>query len=268
VWATPSACARLGLAAVRAGHDLRGVTFLATGVAVTEARRRQAEASGARVMVVYSSVDVSAPAYGCAAPAAVDDMHVMRDRCALICRQRPATAEGPVVDAILATALSPAAPRIAFNSETGDYGRLEERSCDCLFGELGLRGHISEIRSFEKLTGEGVTFARTDLQRILEEVLPRRFGGSAVDYQLQEEHVPGGATRLILRVSPSVGPVDEAALRGSLLADLGLSGASDGYNARLWRDAGTVEVRREAPLATRAGKVLPLQSAGYTGATR
>ena len=259
VWATPSACARLGLAATGAGQTLRGVTFLATGEAVTEARRRQAEVPGARVMAVYSSVDVSAPAYGCATPTDADDLHVMLDRCALICRSRPATTDGPMVDALLATALSPAAPKIALNTETGDYGRLEEHDCGCLFGALGLRHHLSDIRSFEKLTGEGVTFTRTDVQRILEEVLPGRFGGTSLDYQLAEEEAPSGATRLVLRVSPSAGDLDEADLRATLLAEIGRSGPSDQYNVDLWRSVGTLDIRRDPPLPTRAGKVLPFQ---------
>jgi hypothetical protein len=214
------------------------------------------------MMALYSSVDVSAPAYACATPRGADDMHVMDDRCAIICRPRPAVAAGPAVNAILATALSPAAPKIALNSETGDYADLAERDCGCLFGELGLRRHIGEIRSFEKLTSEGVTFARTDLYRILDEVLPRQFGGTVLDYQLAEEEGPRGTARLVLRVRPSVGYLDHEALRSALLAELGASGPSDEYNVRLWRSVNTVEIRREAPLATRAGKVLPLQLPG------
>jgi hypothetical protein len=259
LWVTPSAGARLGLAASRAGLDLRGATFLAAGEAVTGARRRQMEASGARVIAVYSSIDVSAPAYGCATPTEADDVHAMLQRSALVCRPRPASADGPIVDALLATSVSPAVPRIALNCETGDYARVEERDCGCRLGALGLRTHLSEIRSFEKLTGEGVTFARTNLQQILEEVLPARFGGTSLDYQLAEEEAPSGATRVVLRVSPSVGELDEAALRAALLTELGRGGLSEQYHVGLWRGVGTVEIRREPPLATRAGKVLPFQ---------
>ena len=37
--------------------------------------------------------------------------------------------------------------------------QIEQRPCGCLLGALGLTTHLSEIRSFEKLTGAGMTFA-------------------------------------------------------------------------------------------------------------
>src|SRR5688572_18397220 len=135
----------------------------------------------------------------------------------------------------------------------GDYARLEERPCACFLGELGLQTHLSEIRSFEKLTGEGVTFARSNLEKILEEMLPARFGGTHLDYQLGEID-EGGNVRVVLRVSPTVGPLDERAVREALLEALGHGDAVDQYQTGLWRGAGTVEVRRESPSATRAGK--------------
>jgi hypothetical protein len=46
---------------------------------------------------------------------------------------------------------------------------------------------------------------------ILEEVLPARFGGSPLDYQLLEEEDEQGFTRLSLLVSPRVALADENA---------------------------------------------------------
>jgi hypothetical protein len=123
---------------------------------------------------------------------------------------------------------------------------------------VGLTTHLSEIRSFEKLTAEGVTFMRTSLLHVLEETLPAHFGGSSLDYQLIEEESPDSATSLVLRVSPSVGELDEPALRAAFLAALGAGGVVDQHHAELLRRAGSVVIRRQAPLATAAGKVLPL----------
>jgi hypothetical protein len=215
------------------------------------------EGPGAQVIVGYSAVDVSLPAFGCRAPTAPDDVHVMMDRCALISRSRLTTADGPTVDAILATPLSPVVPRIALNTELGDYASIEERDCGCLLGELGARTHLTGIRSFEKLTGEGVTFVRSNLEQIVEQELPARFGGTSLEYQLAEEESPTGATRLVLRVSPKVGSVDETMLRQVLLASMGQGSLFQRYQAQIWQGAGTIEVRREEPLATLAGKVLP-----------
>ena len=132
-------------------------------------------------------------------------------------------------------------------------------------GQLGLRTHLSEIRSFEKLTGEGASFARGNVQRILEETLPARFGGTSVDYQLAEEESSDSATRLVLRISPSVGPLDDAAVRATLWDELGREGVVERHNAEVWRQVGTVQISREPPLATKAGKILPFHIAAPPG---
>jgi hypothetical protein len=102
-----------------------------------------------------------------------------------------------------------------------------------------------------------MTFVKTNLLRALEEVLPARFGGSSADYQVLEEEAADGILRLYLLVSPSVGVVDEVALRATFLQELSEDGALERYMVRMWDRADTVQVRREAPLATRAGKILP-----------
>jgi hypothetical protein len=262
---TPSAGARLGVAATAAGRELSGATFIIGGEPVTEARRRQIEATGARVVALYGSVEISWLSYSCAVPTAADDMHVLLDRVAVVQRQRQAAIDGPMVDALLFTLLTTEATKIALNAETGDYARVEERACGCLLGELGLCTHLSEVRSFEKLTGEGVTFARSSLERVLEVALPARFGGTSLDYQLAEEELANGRTRLILRVSPAVGAVDEPALRAAFLDELDEGGPSSQYQARVWENARTIELRREPPVATRAGKILPFALLGQTG---
>jgi hypothetical protein len=92
---------------------------------------------------------------------------------------------------------------------------------------------------------------------VLEAALPSRFGGSAVDYQLVEEAAADTSTRMVLRVSPSVGAVDEDALRAALLTELGRGGVVDQSHATLLRLAGSVQISRQPPIATGVGKVLP-----------
>jgi hypothetical protein len=60
-------------------------------------------------------------------------------------------------------------------------------------------------------------------------------------------------------VSPEVGEIDEDAIRTALLDELGRGSAVDQYQAGIWRNAQTIQIRRESPLSTRAGKVLPFQ---------
>jgi hypothetical protein len=160
---------------------------------------------------------------------------------------------------MLVTTLGETAPKICFNTETGDYGQIDEHECGCLLGQLGLTMHVSEVRSYEKLSSEGVTFVRSNLLTILEEILPSRFGGAGIDYQLVEEEAPDSSTRLVLRVSPSVGKVDEDELKRVLLAELGSGGIVDRHHAELLRRAGSVEISRQLPFATGVGKVLPFQ---------
>lgn len=258
IWTMASAGARLASAARRAGHDLRGVTLFVGSEAITEARREQMAASGARVLMRYTSTELPGLSYACATPRAPDDVHVTLDRYAIVPRRRAVGVDGPTVDAALITTLSPAAGAVMLNTELGDYARFEERPCDCVLGALGLTTHLSEIRSFEKLTSEGVTFLRANVEAILERELPDRFGGTSLDYQLAEEEAADGVIRLVLRIDPSVGPLDEAAVRELLLAALGRGGALERYQAGAWRSAGVLDVRRARPLATRVGKVLPL----------
>ena len=254
-----SAAARVAIAARDEGLDLTGVTFYVKSEPLTAARRQLIEDAGAQVIVLYGSMEVPTVGSGCATATSPDDMHLAADLLALITRPRVLGEGGPTVDALALTTLSPNAGKVCLNVEIGDYAGVEERDCGCLLGRLGLRTHISDVRGFDKLTGEGVTFLRASLESILEDVLPRQFGGTAMDYQLAEEETIGGITSLILRVAPSVGAVDEAALRSVLLHKLGEGGTVQQHMAALWRRAETVAIRREPPILTPAGKVLPFR---------
>ena len=162
-----------------------------------------------------------------------------------------------MVDALLLTTLSPHAGKIALNAELGDSAQIERRVCDCQLGRLGLTTHLSGMRSYEKLSSQGASFARSSLITILEEVLPARFGGTPLEYQLVEEEEAGGSTLMVLRVHPGIGDLDEAAVRQTVIQELGRGDLVDAYQARLVERAQSLVVRRLVPVATQAGKVLP-----------
>jgi hypothetical protein len=257
-----SPAVQLAITARSAGIDLRSVMFSAAGEPLTEARRRHLEATGARVFATYAATEMTAAATGCARPTAVDDVHFFDDRNAVVTRSRAVATGGPVVESMLFSSISASSPKILLNAELGDYARVERRGCDCELGRLGLRTHLSEIRSFEKLNSEGVSYARAHLLPVVEEVLPRRFGGASLHYQLVEEEAADTSTRLVLRVHPSVGAVDETALRERFLEELARGGSLlDRYQAELLGRARAVTIRREPPIATSAGKILPFQIA-------
>jgi hypothetical protein len=97
-----------------------------------------------------------------------------------------------------------------------------------------------------------------DMIRILEEVLPARFGGSALDYQLIEEEDEKGFTRLSLLVSPKIDIQDEKTVVKTVLDALGQGdGLAVGARAK-WGEAQTLQVKRMEPILTDRGKLMPL----------
>lgn len=260
-----SSAVRVAEAARARGIGLDGVSFITLGEPFTEAKQRALNAAGARPLVRFAFTEAGVIGYQCATPEGPDDVHCFTDSFGLIQRKRPVASHALVVDALLVTSLLPSTPKILLNVESGDYGVMTQKPCGCGLGALGLTTHLSEIRSFEKLSGEGMTFVQTDLLRILEEVLPARFGGTAADYQVVEEE-ERGILRLFLIISPRVGSIDEAGARRVFIAELEKEGGFASMGARIWQRADTVGVRRQWPLATKAGKILPFQLVKGTGA--
>jgi hypothetical protein len=253
-----SAAVRAANAARERGISLDGVVFDVRSEPLTEARRLDIEAAGAGVIASYGSNEITFVAAGCGGRRIADDMHLYAHEYALITRPRVIDAGSEPMQGLLVSTLSPFAPVIGLNTEMGDMATVDQPGPDCCrLGQLGLTTHLSNVRSFDKLTGEGVTVARSEMLQVLEVELPSRFGGTSIDYQLAEEAGPDGLVRLVLRVSPRIGGVDEASMRAALLAGLDQGGLVDRHMADLWRQAGTVIVRREEPVATAAGKVLP-----------
>ena len=161
------------------------------------------------------------------------------------------------MDAFHLTSLLPSAPKTLLNVGTGDYGKVFRNRCGCTLDKLGLVEHISKIRSFEKLSTEGMTYTQTDLIGLLEEVLPTQFGGRSTDYQLVEGETGTGKARLVLRIHPCIGPVDESAVARVFMEKLSEGGGFRPLGAAVWQRLETLTVEREEPAITKAGKILP-----------
>jgi hypothetical protein len=262
-----SSAVRVAHAARRMARPLDGVTTVLSGEPTTAAKRRLIEEAGAGVLVRYSLSEAGTIGYGCAAPTSADDLHFVAHSHALTTRSAPGALGQTESAALLVTNLTHVGAKILLNFETGDEARVERRDCGCLLSRLGLDRHISEVRSYEKLTGEGVTFVRTDLLRVLDEALPTQFGGSGADYQVIEDEDASAVTRLYLRASPRLGPLDEAALRRVFLSELGRDGTLQRYMSRVWELTETIQVTREEPIVTPGGKVLPFQLLKRRGRT-
>jgi hypothetical protein len=143
------------------------------------------------------------------------------------------------------------------NVESDDYGVIIERSCGCPLDALGFHQHIHSIRSYEKLTSEGMNFIGSDLISLLEEVLPTSFGGNPTDYQFVEEE-NDGLPKVSIIVSPRVGNVDETKIINTVLQALRLYNGANKMMVDFWKKGDTLRVVRCEPYATSVSKILPL----------
>lgn len=227
---------------------------------MTPTRLRVIRETGAGVMPRFGAVETGPIGLGCLHGEFADEVHVLTDLHAVI--QSEAGAPGLPAGALYLTSLRPTAPFIMLNVCMGDEGVVGERPCGCALGEMGWTTHLHTIRSFEKLTGGGMTFLDVDIIRILETLLPQHFGGGPTDYQLIEEETQDGAACLHLLVHPRLGPLDSAAV--ARVFHMGIDAASDSdrvMNA-VWRNARLVRVERQPPRTAASGKVLHLLRGG------
>jgi hypothetical protein len=251
---------RIAVAAEQHGIDLTGVVLTSGGEPPTPAKVRRITATGARLIANYFLTEAGPIGFGCPAAADPNDQHLLLDHIAMI----PWTREVPgfvvSVDAFHFTTLLPAAPKVMLNVETDDYGVVERRACGCPLESFGMTTHLREIRSFSKLTGEGVTLIGSVMERMLEEELPARFGGSPLDFQLLEEEDAGGFTRLTLLVHPRVNLPDDGAAIAVVYDALRRTGGMADVSRAIWAQARTLRVRREEPRLTSRGKLFPLHA--------
>ncbi len=253
----PSSALRVSQAALRAGLGLSGAQMTIAGEPCTENRLESIRRTGAVVFPKYGIMETGPVGYGCLAPEASDDVHLLHDLQAVI-QPEPREGSGPRGGTVYFTSLAASAPLLLLNVSMGDTAVQTERRCGCPLQTLGWEKHLHTIRSSEKLTCGGMNFMDSDVMKVLEVVLPAKFGGGPTDYQLVEEEGRDGTPLLKLLASPRVGPLDEAALRGTFLESLGRGGGVETVMSRAWREGGLPVVERRAPLATASGKILHL----------
>jgi hypothetical protein len=254
----PSSALRLTDAARRAGLSLEGAKFLVGGEPITAARLDTVRSAGAELFPRYGSIECGPIGYGCLLPGHADEVHLHQDLFALIQAGQAGLQAGLPRRALLLTTLAPTAPFFFLNVSMGDEAELERRPCGCPLEGRGWGVRLHTVRSFEKLTGGGMTFFDADVIRILEEVLPARFGGSATDYQLLEEEGRRGESILYLLVHPRLGALDEASVARIFLESLS---AGDGVSRVMglnWQALNILRVKRQPPLSTGSGKILHL----------
>ncbi len=248
---------RLCLAALERKIDIAGSRFMLMGEPITRARVETIGRAGCISIPRFGTMETGAIGYGCPAGEQSDEVHLLQDMCAVI-QPGEDNACGLPPRALLFTALSNHSPFLMINFAPGDQAHLHRRECGCPLHKLGLPLVLHDIRSYEKLTGCGVTFLGTEVIDILETALPARFGGAPTDYQLVEEEEADGQALLVLVAHPSLGPVDEEDLGRFFLNRLSAGSVSARGMVQMWRDSGTLRIARRPPTVSRAGKILHL----------
>jgi hypothetical protein len=262
IYTFASSAVRVCMAAQEADLNIRGTRFLVTGEPLTPQKKKEIEETGGRAVPIYGISEAGVIAAGCPQPYPdSDSCHFLKDTNAIITHRLMPSHSDTEVDSFLFTSLLYESPKILLNVGMGDYGKVWSEPCSCEFGTMGFDVHVSRIRSYEKLTGEGVTFVDTDFINIIENELPRRFGGQSTDYQLVEEEDARGLTRLRLFISPRVGKVDEQEVAEAFIQLLRKGECSPESWAQsgsdIWAQARTLRIKREFPIPTRSGKILP-----------
>jgi hypothetical protein len=237
------------------GIDLAGSIFRVGGDPLTPGKAAVVGRAGARFLTRYSLNELGNIGLPCAAAAAPDGVHLLIGKIGVI--QRPRDVGCGEVMALVVTTLLPASPKLMLNVDIGDHGVLEESECGCPTARFGLPRPFHTIRSHEKLTSEGMTFSGEDVLRLVDDLLPEKFGGSPADFQLVEREA-SGLPRISVVVSPRLGEIDERALVATVLDSLGGRRAAWRMAAARWRDAETLQVERREPYLTSAAKILPL----------
>jgi hypothetical protein len=254
----PSSAVALAAAAARRGGDLSPLHLTISGEPITPARMDTLLAAGiASVGPRYGSVETGPIAYGCLHPRGPDDLHLVSDLHALI--QAGPWRPGRFPErALLITSLHPKAPFVLLNASMGDEAEMDVTPCGCPLGGIGWTVHLSRVRSFEKLTGAGMTFAASEVIHVLEEVLPQRFGGIPGDFQLVEQETREGHAELQLLVNPDLGPLEPDHVARVFLESLGSSSIVNRLMGTALQNAAVIKVERRRPQLTRSGKVLHL----------
>ena len=257
----PSSAVRVAQAARKHGLDIEGAWFRISGEPITAERCSIISSAGANIIPRFGSMESGPIGKGCINRQASDEMHVLQDLHALIQAGGQGQALGIPDNALFVTGLRPTSPFVMLNVSLGDQADfLPDAPCGCPLGEIWPK-RIANIKSFEKLTCAGMNILDTDVIRILDEVLPKRFGGAATDYQLLEKEDDDGVPGLQLLARPELGPLDEAELVRAFMQELRSESETSNTMGMTWEQGGVLKVVRRAPYSTVSGKILHLHLA-------
>lgn len=251
----PSSAVNLAQCARDANIDLQGAQLTLTGEPTTQARLESIKQSNIDAFPQMGCVEVGSVGCGCLEPEAPDDMHLLKDLHAVI--QPGEFNDGIDIkpQSLLFSTLRLSSPLILLNVSLGDQATLRNRTCGCPLGDLGLDTHLQHVRSFEKLTSGGMALLDTEIIHVIEDELPKIFGGGPTDYQLLEDERNDGKPQLRLVIHPRVGSLDEDKVKETFLQKVASGSGAEKMTSLVWRDTGMLTVERGTPKTTSTGKI-------------
>ncbi len=252
-----SSAVRIVQTAIDKGIDISGNVIFTGGEPLTERRLRFIESAGVKAFPRYVATEAGLIGASCPNREPPDEMHVYLDRIAVIQVQRKSIIGKHNINCFLFTSLLSSTGKVLFNTEIGDFGRLKIKPCSCLFGELGMDVHISDVRSYDKLTGEGMTLLGSDLDDIIAELIENA-GGCPDDYQFWESQNDSGLCNLIIAISPDVKNLNEDSFKKAILEKLRSRSLGAAITSELWKQAGTLQIVREYPEMSKGFKKLQI----------
>jgi hypothetical protein len=255
---------RIALASKEKNINIKGARFFVTGEPLTIQKKKEILDTGAQVVPVYGISEAGVIAAGCNFPhnsISPDHCHIYKDTIAIIKHHLKIPAYDIAVNAFLFSTILYESPKLLLNVGMGDYGNIDKVIGDCELNKIGFDYTVSNIRSYEKMTGEGVTFVDTDFITILEKELPSRFGGTSSDYQLTEEEDGNGINHLNLIINPEIKNIkDEDVLYAFVTLLKNAENSPESWaqsGAEMWNSAKTIRIKRAMPVSTKSGKILP-----------
>jgi hypothetical protein len=251
-----SSAIRIVQAAIDKGIDISGNVISASAEPLTPRRAGFIKSAGVKALPYYAATETGLIGASCGNGNYPDDMHICLDRFAIIQRSRETTVGGHKVDSFLFTYLSKNAGKILLNTDIGDFGKLTVKPCGCLFGELGMNVHVYEVRSYDKLTCEGMTLLGSQLDDIVGEMIEEA-GGCPDDYQFWETYDNMGLAKLIVAVNPKLRGLDQENFSAAILSKLRCKNIT--ITSQFWEQAKTLQLVRAYPQMTKKFKMLPIK---------
>ena len=262
LWAGASQGVRVAAAAAENGLDISGTTCLLGAEALTDAKVHVIEASGCEAYSRYGISELGTIGVSCPQMNRGNTVHVCRDALGVISYRRRAPLTDVEIDSLMFTTLLPYTSFVLVNVEMDDSGILAPARCDCPLKAMGFTHQVSNIYSYGRLTGQGMTLVGGDMLRILEHHLPQRFGGTNTDYQLVECEGTN-QTETELRVHPRVGARSTEEVRSFFLSEMKkLWGGA--LSRRIWEQTEGIRVVIAEPYLSGKQRVHPLHLLGTT----